>query len=59
MNEASQIRELFIDELEQVTGGNPVKELIQQIRDGWNTTHACCEEGPDGCCSGPVVIEPV
>lgn len=48
----TQIRELFIEELEQVQGGGPIEELIRQIKDGGeNTTMACCEEGPDGCCS--------
>ena len=59
MKGTPQIRELFIDELEQVNGGNPVKELVQQIKDNWNTTMACCEEGPDGCCPSPIAIEPV
>ena len=47
----SNIRELFIDELAQVTGGTDpierVKEIIREIRDP-NTTMACCEEG--NCC---------
>lgn len=43
----SNIRELFIDELAEVTGGGPdplerIKEMLG------NTTHACCEEGQ--CC---------
>lgn len=46
------MRELFIDELAQVTGGSDplekVKQAIQDIKDGWNTTQACCEEGQ--CC---------
>ncbi|MDP9069211.1 MAG: hypothetical protein M3N53_12815 [Actinomycetota bacterium] len=50
MSEAtSQIRELFIEELAEVHGGGPVEELIDKL--GGNTTHACCEEGPDGCCA--------
>ena len=57
---SEQIRELFIDELEQVSGGGPVEELIEKV---WpapvgkpelgglgNSTMACCEEGPDNCC---------
>ncbi len=50
--EAPAIRELFIEELEQVQGGGPIEDLIRDIKNGGgNTTHACCEEGPDGCCS--------
>ena len=56
--DAPVMRELFIEELHQVHGGGPVEELIRQLKDGWNTTYACCEEGPDGCCSTPVAIEP-
>ena len=46
-----QIRELFIDELQEVQGGNGVKELIQQLTEPQPSTMACCEEGPDNCCS--------
>ena len=44
------VRELFIEELADVKGGagNPVKELLDWIRGGGNTTQACCEEGQ--CC---------
>lgn len=50
MSEATPaIRELFIDELADVQGGGPVEELIEKL--GGNTTYACCEEGPDSCCS--------
>ena len=46
------MRELFVDELTQFTGGqNPldtIKQLIEDIKNP-NTTHACCEEGQ--CCS--------
>ena len=49
------IRELFIEELAEVHGGagGPVEELIREIKEGGgqNTTMACCEEGPDNCCS--------
>jgi hypothetical protein len=39
------MRELFVDELAGVTGG-------KDCPDCWNTTMACCEEGPmDGCCN--------
>ncbi|HEV2755811.1 MAG TPA: hypothetical protein VG318_08550 [Actinomycetota bacterium] len=54
------MRELFVEELATVTGGGgPCPEC-------WNTTMACCEEGPfDGCCNWwqqitdpPIVIDP-
>lgn len=48
--ETPALRELFIDELEQVQGGGPVEDLIRRIKDGEASTMACCEEGPDGCC---------
>ena len=35
------MRELFVDELLTVRGG---------AASGMDTTHACCEEGPLGCC---------
>ena len=39
------VRELFVDELASVTGG-------KDCPDCWQTTMACCEEGPmDGCCN--------
>ena len=48
----SKMRELFIDELAEVTGGTDplerVKEAYRELKDGGNTTHACCEEGQ--CC---------
>ena len=38
------MRELFVEELASVTGGG-------NCPDCWQTTMACCEEGPfDGCC---------
>lgn len=42
------IRELFIDELEEVQGGAPETALETTI----DTTQACCEEilYPDQCC---------
>lgn len=49
-SETSQMRELFIDELTEVHGGGPVEDLIRELNGG-NTTMACCEEGPDNCCS--------
>ena len=50
-----QIRELFIDELEQVQGGGPVEELINRLKDQ-PTTQACCEEG--NSCGGSCTAEP-
>ena len=39
------MRDLFIEELEGVVGGGPgpLPDLVE-------TTMACCEEGPSGCC---------
>ncbi len=45
-NEKGQIRELFIEELEQVAGGAP--DWWEKVRDLFNSTMACGEEGP-GC----------
>lgn len=39
-----KIRELFIEELAEVQAGAAL------TGDPWNTTDACCEEGPFGCC---------
>jgi hypothetical protein len=40
------MRELFVEELAAVTGGG------NDCPDCWQTTMACCEEGPfDGCCN--------
>ena len=60
MDTKTEIRELFIDELAQVTGGGPVEDVLNYLGvepsgeiggiGGGNTTMACCEEGPDGCC---------
>ena len=37
------MRELFVEELEKVAGGQPGPQI--------HTTMACCEEGPlSGCC---------
>ena len=44
----SAVRELFIEELAEGTGG--VDGPLCSIKDWFQTTHACCEEGPDGCC---------
>ena len=44
----SKMRELFIDELTEATGGtgsDPIEWIKEQLG---NTTHACCEEGK--CC---------
>lgn len=48
-----QIRELFIEELATIQAGSSVS-------DGGNTTMACCEEGPFGCCGISLddIIEP-
>jgi hypothetical protein len=45
------MRELFVQELESVVGGQKLGDLV-------HTTTACCEEGPfDGCCWYGEVIE--
>lgn len=41
----SGIRELFIEELASIQGGS-----LMLSESGGNTTMACCEEGPFGCC---------
>ncbi|MDQ3956875.1 MAG: hypothetical protein M3273_00980 [Actinomycetota bacterium] len=53
--EKAKVRELFIEELAQVHGGDgdPLEKLKEWLRDQFQTTHACCEEGPGGCCSDP------
>jgi len=50
--EAPKVRELFVEELAEVRGGDPIKELLDRI-DCCYSTMACCEEGPDGCCASP------
>ena len=50
-NDAPAIRELFIEELVQVQGGSagdPLDKVKQWIKDQFQTTYACCEEG--NCC---------
>lgn len=48
------MRELFIEELEEVVGGQKLPNLGDHIQ----TTMACCEEGPFGCCwYGEVIRE--
>lgn len=49
--EAFVTRELFIEELSEVTGGNgdPL-EKIRELLGGEATSYACCEEGPHTCC---------
>jgi hypothetical protein len=42
------MRELFIEELDTVVGGGGPG--LPDVNDHVNTTHACCEEGPFGCC---------
>lgn len=44
----AEMRELFIDELEEVHGGGPVEDAIATLKDPGNSTMACCEEGD--CC---------
>ncbi|HEV2757797.1 MAG TPA: hypothetical protein VG318_18710 [Actinomycetota bacterium] len=49
MERTEPIRELFIEELTDVTGGtNPLEKLgiWQWLREQLVTTHACGEEGP-------------
>lgn len=43
-NEA--VQELFIEELEEVTGGSSNK-IVEWVREQLLTTYACGEEGPD------------
>ncbi len=51
---APQFRELFIEELELVHGGGPVEELIRELKEGGNSTMACCEENNScGNCDQP------
>jgi hypothetical protein len=44
-----QIRELFIEELAEIHAG-------AWPPGGGNTTYACCEEGPFGCCG---ILDPI
>jgi hypothetical protein len=53
---APVIRELFIEELAEVQGGNPVKAILDKLN-CCESTMACCEEGD--CCSGPIAIDPI
>ncbi len=59
----AEIRELFIDELAEVTGGGPIEDILNAIGaepgdpefGGGGlccTTMACGEEGPIGCYFG-------
>ncbi|HWL66508.1 MAG TPA: hypothetical protein VNP73_11085 [Actinomycetota bacterium] len=41
-SDGPKLRELFIEELAEVRAGSS--------QGGGNTTMACCEEGPFGCC---------
>lgn len=43
------MRELFVEELTSVVGGGPGVGL-PDVNDYIQTTMACCEEGPFGCC---------
>ena len=47
-----KIRELFIEELEEVHGGSdgPVEDLLRKLG-CCDSTMACCEEGQ--CCAEP------
>ena len=47
----SKIRELFVEELAEVTGGAPGGVPGKPPT---ATTMACCEEGPFGCCGETV-----
>lgn len=49
-----QVRELFIEELAQIQGGSSAASS-----DNGNTTMACCEEGPFGCCDGPIDLDDI
>ncbi|HEX2056900.1 MAG TPA: hypothetical protein VHI71_00885 [Actinomycetota bacterium] len=49
------MRELFIEELEGVVGG----QKLPDVNDYMQTTMACCEEGPFGCCWYGEVIRDV
>lgn len=51
-NDAPRIRELFVEELAEVRGGNPIEWVKEQLGGGGATTYACCEEGYDNCCEG-------
>lgn len=47
---SNEMRELFIEELEEVQGGGePDSSILKWLRDQLNTTYACGEEGVDGC----------
>ena len=51
-NDAPKMRELFIEELTKIQGGSTGPG-------GGNTTMACCEEGPFGCCNGPIDLDDI
>jgi hypothetical protein len=40
------MRELFVEELASVVGG----QKLPDVNDFVQSTMACCEEGPFGCC---------
>jgi hypothetical protein len=48
MTKEAPMRELFIEELAEVTGGNPLDKVWWWIRENliMETTLACGEEGP-------------
>lgn len=43
----TEVRELFVEELEEVSGGAPDNKVIEWLKDQLQTTYACGEEGPD------------
>lgn len=52
------MRELFIEELAEVRGGNvdPLDKVIEFLRDRFGpSTDACGEEGPDLCSLGDLI----
>lgn len=49
------MRELFVDELSSVVGG----QRLPDVNDYVQSTMACCEEGPFGCCWWWDVVEHV
>lgn len=46
---ATELKELFIDELLEVQGGS-AGDPLDKFRDLLLTTYGCCEEGPTSCC---------
>jgi len=50
-----RMRELFVEELAQVRGGDPIRDALDKLLPPRHSTEACCEEGPDGCCYGDLI----